>query len=440
MECTPDPTIAPGRGKPGKEMTPEEANGFKLLGHCDFGGRNKGDVMQLLVKDDFILCGHVGMSGAGTSVIDASNPRKPRLVHQIPAPRNTHTNKLQIVGDIMVVNNEQFGGRGPDFEPFKAGIDIYDISNLPELRPLGYFHTGGRGVHRFWFGDGRYAFLTAGDDEYIDQFLKIIDLKDPTRPKEVGRWAMPGMRNDEERDWYQMGQFRFKKNRKGEYIPLGGEVPEGMKKKRACVHMSMNVGDRCYGAWWDSGFIILDIADITNPALISHTQWPPEESSATHSVLPLPERNICIVSDECTAEDMEDIPKQIRVMDISDEKNPQVLSTFPHPEGDYAERGGRSGPHNLHENRPDSLIDQSKVYMTWFNGGLRVFDIEDPLKPREVAHYVPETPRRDPIRPLWGRDYELLQVQVDDVYMAADGRAYISERLGAGVWILESDF
>ena len=53
---------------------------------------------------------------------------------------------------------------------------------------------------------------------------------------------------------------------------------------------------------------------------------------------------------------------------------------------------------------------------------------------------MPETPRRDPIRPLWGRDYELLQVQVDDVYMAADGKAYISERLGAGVWILESDF
>ncbi|MCY3825436.1 MAG: hypothetical protein OXG62_16380 [Nitrospinae bacterium] len=97
---------------------------------------------------------------------------------------------------------------------------------------------------------------------------------------------------------------------------------------------------------------------------------------------------------------------------------------------------GRSGPHNLHENRPGSLIDQSKVYMTWFNGGLRVFDIEDPLKPREVAHYVPETPKRDPIRPLWGRDYELLQVQVDDVYMATDGRACISEawERACGYW------
>ncbi len=78
MECAPDPALPPGHGKPGKEMMPEEANGFKLLGHCDFGSRNKGDVMQLFVKDDFVLCGHVGMSGAGTSVIDASNPRKPR--------------------------------------------------------------------------------------------------------------------------------------------------------------------------------------------------------------------------------------------------------------------------------------------------------------------------------------------------------------------------
>ena len=72
--------------------------------------------------------------------------------------------------------------------------------------------------------------------------------------------------------------------------------------------------------------------------------------------------------------------------------------------------------------------------------GLRAFDIEDPVKPKEVAHYVSETPRREPIRPLWGKDYELLQVQVDDLYMAQDGRAYISERLGPGVWILEADF
>ena len=63
-----------------------------------------------------------------------------------------------------------------------------------------------------------------------------------------------------------------------------------------------------------------------------------------------------------------------------------------------------------------------------------------PVASQEVAHYEPETPRRDSIHPLWGREYELLQVQVDDLYIAADSRAYISECLGTGVWIPESDF
>ncbi len=129
MGCMPDPTLPPGRGKPGKEMMPEKARGFKLLGHCDFGGRNKGDVIQLPVKDGFIPCGHMGMSGTG--VIDASNPRKPRVMNQIPAPRNTHNNKLQIVGGIMVVNNEQFGGRGP--EPLRRESTCTTLRTRPNF-------------------------------------------------------------------------------------------------------------------------------------------------------------------------------------------------------------------------------------------------------------------------------------------------------------------
>ena len=45
----------PGRGTPGKEIKPEETKGFKLLGHCDFGGENKGDIMQALLKDNFLF-------------------------------------------------------------------------------------------------------------------------------------------------------------------------------------------------------------------------------------------------------------------------------------------------------------------------------------------------------------------------------------------------
>ena len=436
----------PGRGTPGKEIKSEETKGFKLLGHCDFGGENRGDIMQALLKDNYLICGHVGSSGAGTSIIDVSNPRKPVLVNQIAAPVNTHTNKVQIVGDILIVNNEQFGGR--DRTPVKAGIDVYDLSKLPDLKLLSFFHVGGRGVHRMCYFNDPYAFITAGDDDYIDQFLKIIDLSNPEDPQEVGRWALPGMRNDEERNWIQAGQFNdeFKKTAKVKYVMPSccDELSETFEEidaptKRATLHLAMPIGDRCYGAWWDSGFIIHDISDISKPEVISHTQWPANESSATHSVLPLLDRDLCVVSDECTAYDCDDIHKNVRILDISDEKNPKTISTLPTPEGDFIERGGRFGPHNIHENREDSFKSSKRIYHTYFNAGLRVFDIEDAENPKEIAYYVPETPKRKPRKIAAGR-YEMLQTQIDDVFVAENELVYITERMGAGIYILEPEF
>jgi hypothetical protein len=48
---------------------------------------------------------------------------------------------------------------------------------------------------------------------------------------------------------------------------------------------------------------------------------------------------------------------------------------------------GRFGAHQFREK-----IDTTLVYATWFSGGLRVVDIADPFKPREVAHYIPLPP------------------------------------------------
>ena len=425
--------LLPGRGLPGKESRKAQGKGFKLLGHCDFGGMGKGDVMQIILHGDYLLCGHIGLSRAGVSVVDVSNSSKPRLVNQISAPPNTHNTKLQISGDLMIVNNEQWdvGEEGAH----RAGIDVYDLSNLPELKHVSIFPVGGKWCHRMWFIDGKYAFLPGDDDEYLDQFLRIVDLQDPTKPEEVGRWWVPGMKNEEERDWYHMTNHR--KNKKGEYINTQG-MPQGTHPKRVALHTPYAVGNRVYNAWWDSGLIILDIDDISNPKFISHLDLPDHESASTHSILTLPERDLLVVVDEFISYDCEDMTKRIRVVDISDEKNPKVISMLPVPEGDYVDHGGRFGPHNLHENRPGSRIETNLVFQCYFNAGLRVFDIKDPYNPSEVGHYVPATPNRAPVR-IWD-DFHVVQVQVDDVYLAQDGRVFISERLGAGVWILEQEF
>ena len=58
-----------------------------------------------------------------------------------------------------------------------------------------------RGVHYLWFADGEYAYLSTGAKDFTphnkddDQFLMIVDLRDPAHPKETGRWWLPGTRD-----------------------------------------------------------------------------------------------------------------------------------------------------------------------------------------------------------------------------------------------------
>jgi hypothetical protein len=49
------------------------------------------------------------------------------------------------------------------------------------------------GVHRFTF-DGRYAYISPEIEGYVGNIVMILDLVDPARPAEVGRWWMPGQR------------------------------------------------------------------------------------------------------------------------------------------------------------------------------------------------------------------------------------------------------
>src|SRR5690606_8212360 len=114
---------------------------------------------------------------------------------------------------------------------------------------------------------------------------------------------------------------------------------------------------------------------------------------ATHTALPLPERDLLIVADEGIADNAADGIKRTWVFDVQDPSDPISIATFPNPaEVDYAAKGGHSGPHNLHENRPGSFQSDTLIFATYQNAGLRAFDIRDPFQPREVGAWVPPAP------------------------------------------------
>jgi hypothetical protein len=134
-----------------------------------------------------------------------------------------------------------------------------------------------------------------------------------------------------------------------------------------------------------------------------------------------------VVTDEATTEGCDGDRHMVRIVDILDETAPFVRSICPVPEGDFCERGLRFGAHSLHENRPDSYRSQELVFVTYFNAGLRVYDVADPDHPVEVAHWIPECPPNQQA------------AQINDVFVSDDLTVYVTDRVNGGVYILAPD-
>jgi len=364
---------------------------FEYLGAHDLHGR--GRTMQLMSRGDHLYVGTMD-PGVGTAVLDVSDPRAPKLEGHLPGFEHTMSPKVQIVDDLLLVNFEWRAGPRAQ----RTGLGVYALDDPVHPREIAFFDTGGRGVHRMWYtGVEPYAFLSAIPDGFRDRMLMIVDLSDPTRPREVGRWWEPGL-------W-----------------EAGGEPPPpaGHKLHHAIVH-----GSRAYAGHWDAGLRILDVSDPSQPRVVASAAWPASEGGHTHTAMPLPERDLLVVTDEAKSVPAEDVPRRVRVFDIRDEAHPRLLSMLPDPQGEVRTHGPRFGPHNLHENRPGAFQSDTLVFVTYFGGGLRAYDISDAAAPVEVASHVPE--------PLGADRYP----QTNDVYVQPDGLVFTSDRGGAGIEVL----
>lgn len=390
----------------GDMLAQAEALNMRLVGQTNLNGH--GDCMHVNLKDGFAFVAHMGESRVGTSVVDVSDPSQPKVVTQLETPTGTHSHKVQVVGDVLLVNYERSMFE-PNAPSWQGGLKVFDISNPREPREIAFVAMKGKGVHRMTYWEAPYAYMSGSDQGLIDQFLVILDLSDPSHPKEAGRWWFPGQNTG------------------------AGETPswtpsEGHSgapgTKRYALHHPLIRGDRAYCGWWDAGLVILDISNLSTPTLVSHLDFG-AGSTATHTTLPIPGRDILVVTDEQLATDCKGIQTKARIVDIADERNPRVVSEFPVPEGDYCSRGGRFGPHNVHEMRPGTLSDSNSVYVTWFNAGLRVFDISDASNPREIAYYVPEAPP------------DRSSIQFNDVIVSKEGLVYATDRFTGGLYIME---
>ena len=183
-------------------MAALEAYGMKLIAHDlldGWGGIGEGMSIQKTRDGRRIMwLAHEGPPKNFTGV-DVTDPRHPKVVVQTELPHmKVRSNSLEVCGDIMAVAYQTLEhGLQP------AGFELFDVSVPENPRSISFFDCSGplsRGVHQVWFVDGRYVHFAGGAADFMphngldDQAYRIVDVGNPSKPVEVGRWWMPGTR------------------------------------------------------------------------------------------------------------------------------------------------------------------------------------------------------------------------------------------------------
>ncbi len=396
----------------------EDALNMRLIAHdtlAGHGGIGEGMSLQLAKGGRRILWLAHESAPKNFTAVDVSDPRRPRVVVQTDLPHGRmRSNSLDVCGDLMAVAYQTATtGATP------AGIELFDIARPEAPRSIGFFDCAGphsRGVHQLWFVDGTYIHFSGGAADFTprnrldDQIYRIVDVRNPVKPAEIGRWWVPGIRE-------------------GDAEPPPPRHPQfdtGIRAHNTNVYPERP--GRAYVGFIDGGAYILDISDMTRPKPVGHWNPHPPFPGFTHTVMPILDRDLLAVSDEAVRERGQDWPKLVWILDARREDNLVSISTLPLPPIERQRHGGRFGAHNMHENRPGPAFRSSTlVFGTYFNGGVRVHDISDPFQPKEVAYYVPPTPAGS----------RAGAIQINDVYVDENETVYAVDRFAGGLYILE---
>lgn len=419
----------------------------RLVGSNDLQGRES---LQVTLKGDWCYVGHLpgrALNPAtgieepnGTSIIDVSDPTNPKLTHHIPAASGANCRAVQVIHsprdgrDYLIRNHEtdsEWGWEIFDISDRANPIRMTRITSTPE-GPISHAHKA------WWDQESGLFFTSVGEPGFRPGgHLVIWDLSEPQQPTFVSRHWISGQHMSE---------------------PDPG--PGGLTMHHPIVDLS---NDRVYMGYPRGGHVVVvDIADIAHPTTVLEFCVSPTFNRGPHTVMPFYDvacpnfapgngdvRDFILFCSE--ANNWRPGNQEIRAMlfslDVTAWDHPMTVSTFRVPDGDYASRGLRFGPHQFAETMDSHLYspraNNNLLFLAYFNAGLRVLDMSDPFKPTEVGFYVPATTDRTLARPSRFDDDPSLQslnkivIQTNDVDLDYRGLAYLSDRGGTGLHIVE---
>jgi len=238
-----------------------------------------------------------------------------------------------------------------------GGLLIWDVSDAASPRLAGqYLRRGEFAASDNFFNIHNIALSPRGDivyalnTSYPQGDLRLIDVSDPARPFEVGRF---GVATDG--------------------VPTGGVHDINVLEQDGRLIGYLNSVR--------SGLLILDLTEPANIRLLGSIRW---EGTFSHSGWAYE------LGDAVYFAHTDEGPDQgLTIVDVTDPAAPRVVSSFKTRDG--------ISIHNI------EVVD-GIGYVSYYVDGLRVLDLRDPEHPREIAHYdtVPREQENSILQGAWG--------------------------------------
>jgi hypothetical protein len=258
-----------------------------------------------------------------------------------------------------------------------AGVALYDVSDPAKPRELSRLATGvDFGAHELGVvqrPDGRLLVLAAVPYSFnLSQGrqgdLRIIDATNPRRPRQVADW-------DIRRDGSPEARSQL------------------AARRDVFCHSAwpFDDGDKLFASFWSAGAQFLDISDPAAPKLIGQTPYRADDGyRGAHSGWFNKDETLFVQNDEAM-QAVGDGAKASwafqRVFDTRSLERPKLLSTFATEasvpgKDDQVRRDGIYSVHN-------AVLEGDLEYASWYSDGVRVVDLADPRRPKEVAYFIP---------------------------------------------------
>ena len=381
--------ITPGERSSGKSEGGYNCN-LELVGQFQGEGAYSQDGPAFLDNCAYFATeNRSGLKHAGVVVLDVSDPQHPQptaYLDDTPAGRNPHeTLKVNEARKLLAVAESN----GPNFAVYDLSADCrHPVLKSSLTLPGSQAHMGG------WAPDGK-TYYVGQNNRGIGGTMPVVDVTDPSHAKLLLTWKFMG---------------------DGRPHDVNLNAP-GTRLYAGQAGLFGNTGSSA----GPDGLVILDVSDIqlrkTNPQIrvVSTLFW--DDQGQVEQMFPFSKngRQYVVSTDESggaggagglkaacargaspygypqiidiTDETKPTLGSKLR-LEVNDPANCRALLT------DSADTGGGTPVYNAERCNADRASNPTMLACGFQNGGLRVFDIRDLNRPKEIAYFKPPAVRK----------------------------------------------